>query len=126
MPAPKKNLSGKVLKKILSSMPKPETGGKIGKQLDNVLKTQTKNLTKRNELIKEVNSAKANARGLKAAQGKSLAPKRYKPDTAGRGLAKEYSEPGYHGKNAGRIASGEVDDGRKTGKIKPAPKNKGK
>lgn len=67
MPAPKKNLSGKVLTKILSSMPKPETGGKISKQLDNVLKTQTKNLTKKNKLIKEVNSTKANTRGLKAA-----------------------------------------------------------
>jgi hypothetical protein len=77
MPAPKKNLSGKVLKKILSSMPKPETGGKIGKQLDNVLKTQTKNLTKRNELIKEVNSAKANARGLKAANKPTKASKTF-------------------------------------------------
>ena len=48
-------------------MPKPETGGKISKQLDNVLKTQTKNLTKKNKLIKKVNSTKANTRGLKAA-----------------------------------------------------------
>jgi hypothetical protein len=80
MPAPKKNLSGKVLKKILSSMPKPETGGKIGKQLNNVLKTQTKNLTKRNELIKEVNSAKANARGLKAANKPTKAAKTFLGD----------------------------------------------
>jgi hypothetical protein len=37
--------------------------------------------------------AKANARGLKAAQGKSLAPRGYKPDTAGRARAKEFAEP---------------------------------
>ena len=36
---------------------------------------------------------KASARALKAAQGKSLAPRGYKPDTAGRARAKEFAEP---------------------------------
>jgi len=96
MPVPKKSIAGNIAKKVIK------------------------------KVIKGNTPAKANARGLKAAQGKSLAPKGYKPDTAGRAVVKKYSEPGYHGKNASHMASGEVDYFRKVGKLDAAPKNKGK
>jgi hypothetical protein len=40
-------------------------------------------------------AAKANARGLKAAQGPSMAPKGYVPDTVGRGMVKKMMDDVY-------------------------------
>lgn len=70
-----------------------------------------------------------NARGLKAAQGKSLAPKGYKPDTAGRKEVKRFAAPlekANGKKTAMRMAAQTIDIGRSSLKIKSAPKNRGK
>ena len=72
---------------------------------------------------------KADARGLKAANKPSLAPKNYKPDTAGRAEVKRYAAPlkDFNGsKRANKLAAGAVDAGRSAMKIKKAPVNKGK
>ena len=72
---------------------------------------------------------KANARGLKAAQGKSLAPKKYKPDTEGRKQVKRFAAPleKANGKKTSmRMAAQTIDIGRSSLKIKAAPKNRGK
>jgi hypothetical protein len=74
-------------------------------------------------------AARANARGLKAANKPSLAPKNYKPDTAGRAEVKRYAAPlkDFNGsKRANKLAAGAVDAGRSAMKIKKAPVNKGK
>jgi len=74
-------------------------------------------------------AAKANARGLKAAQGKSLAPKGYKPDTAGRKEVKRFAAPlekANGKKTAMRMGAQTIDIGRSSLKIKAAPKNRGK
>lgn len=73
--------------------------------------------------------AKANARGLKAAQGKSLAPKKYKPDTEGRKQVKRFAAPleKANGKKTSmRMGAQAVDAGRSSMKIKAAPKNRSK
>jgi hypothetical protein len=66
-------------------------------------------------------AAKANARGLKAAQGKSLAPKKYKPDTEGRAKVKRFAESlgkTDNNKKTMRLAALAIDDGRSVSKIK--------
>jgi hypothetical protein len=87
-----------------------------------IIKKVTKAVTKSSE-------AKANARGLKAAQGKSLAPKGYKPDTEGRKQVKRFAAPleRFNGKkNAMRLGAQTIDIGRSSLKIKKAPANRGK
>jgi hypothetical protein len=78
----------------------------------------------------KIAKAKAdNARALKAAQGKPLAPKKYKPDTEGRKQVKRFAAPieKANGKKiAMRMAAQTVDIGRSSLKIKAAPKNRGK
>ena len=72
---------------------------------------------------------KANARGLKAAQGKSLAPKKYKSDAEGRRQVKRFAAPleKFNGKKTSmRMGAQAVDAGRSSLKIKAAPKNRGK
>ncbi len=71
--------------------------------------------------------AKANKRGLKAAQGKSLAPRGYKPDTAGRARAKEFAEPLVKnwGRKEGMAMGAQVADiERRALQFPKAPKNK--
>ena len=66
---------------------------------------------------------------LKAAQGKSLAPKKYKPDTEGRKQVKRFAAPleKANGKKTSmRMAAQTIDIGRSSLKIKAAPKNRGK
>jgi hypothetical protein len=70
---------------------------------------------------------KANARGLKAAQGKSLAPRGYKPDTRGRARAKEFAEPLIKSrgrKEAMRDGARALDIERTRLEFPKAPKNK--
>ncbi len=74
-------------------------------------------------------NVKANARGLKAAQGKSLAPKRYKADSEGRRQVKRFAAPlekANGKKTAMRMGAQTVDIGRSSMKIKPAVKNRNK
>ena len=74
-------------------------------------------------------SAKKTTRALKAAQGKSLAPKGYKPDTEGRKQVKRFAAPleKYNGKKTSmRMGAQAVEAGRSMLKIKAAPKNRGK
>jgi hypothetical protein len=74
-------------------------------------------------------AAKANARGLKAAQGKSLAPKKYKADSEGRKQVKRFAAPleKFNGKKTSmRMGAQAVDAGRSSMKIKPAVKNRSK
>lgn len=84
----------------------------------------------RKDINKEVKVIqKANAKGLKAAQGKSLAPKKYKPDTEGRKQVKRFAAPlekANGKKTAMRLGAQTIDIGRSSLKIKPAPKNRGK
>ena len=71
--------------------------------------------------------AKANKRGLKAAQGKSLAPRGYKPDTRGRARAKEFAEPLIKSrgrKEAMRDGARALDIERTRLEFPKAPKNK--
>lgn len=86
----------------------------------------TKNAAKKAEAKA---AAKANARGLKAAQGKSLAPKKYKADSEGRKQVKRFAAPlekANGKKTAMRMGAQTVDIGRSSMKIKPAVKNRGK
>ena len=79
--------------------------------------------------VKAGSEGRAVARGLKAAQGKSLAPKGYKPDTAGRTEAKRFAEPikkTFGNKDAARHGSNAVGMGRASYKIEGSPVNKGK
>jgi hypothetical protein len=74
-------------------------------------------------------AVKANARGLKAAQGKSLAPKKYKADSEGRKQVKRFAAPleKFNGKKTSmRMGAQAVDAGRSSLKIKAAPKNRNK
>jgi hypothetical protein len=78
---------------------------------------------------KNVNSTYREAQALKAANGPSLAPKNYKPDTAGRTEVKRYAAPlkDYNGdKRAMRMGAQAVDAGRSSLAIKKAPINKSK
>ena len=71
--------------------------------------------------------AKANKRGLKAAQGKSLAPRGYKPDARGRARAKEFAEPLIKSrgrKEAMRDGARALDIERTRLEFPKAPKNK--
>ena len=80
-------------------------------------------------IAKAGSEGRAIARGLKAAQGKSLAPKGYKPDTAGRTEAKRFAEPlkkTFGNKDAARHGSDAVGMGRTSYKIEGSPVNKGK
>lgn len=80
-------------------------------------------------IAKAGSEGRAVARGLKAAQGKSLAPKGYKPDTAGRTEAKRFAEPlkkTFGNKDAARHGSAAVGMGRTSYKIEGSPVNKGK
>ena len=81
------------------------------------------------KIVKAGSEGRAVARGLKAAQGKSLAPKGYKPDTAGRTEAKKFAEPlkkTFGNKDAARHGSDAVGMGRASYKIEGSPVNKGK
>jgi hypothetical protein len=74
-------------------------------------------------------NVKANARGLKAAQGKSLAPKKYKADSEGRKQVKRFAAPlekANGKKTAMRMGAQTVDIGRSSMRIKPAVKNRNK
>jgi hypothetical protein len=97
---------------------------KIGTEIFGPLK---KKLAAKQTLSKA--EAKANARGLKAAQGKSLAPKKYKADSEGRKQVKRFAAPlekANGKKTAMRMGAQAVDIGRSSMKIKAAPKNRGK
>jgi hypothetical protein len=86
-------------------------------------------IKKVSKAVSKNTEAKANARGLKAAQGKSLAPKGYKPDTEGRKQVKRFAAPleRFNGKkNAMRLGAQTIDIGRSSLKIKKAPANRGK
>jgi hypothetical protein len=72
-------------------------------------------------------ASNANKRGLKAAQGKSLAPRGYKPDTKGRARAKEFAEPlikPMGRKEAMKSGARALDIERKRLEFPKAPKNK--
>ena len=72
---------------------------------------------------------KAEQRALNAAQGKSLAPKGYKPDTEGRKQVKRFAAPlekANGKKNAMRLGAQTIDIGRSSLKMKKAPSNRGK
>jgi hypothetical protein len=72
---------------------------------------------------------KANARGLKAAQGKLLAPKKYKADSEGRKQVNRFAAPLEKAnvkKTAMRMGAQTVDIGRSSIRIKPAVKNRNK
>lgn len=84
--APRGGASGNV--RIIrggSVAPKPKPAPKSGPTMRSTAKD--KPLTAREK-------AAGNKRGLKAAQGKSLAPKGYQPDAAGRAMAKNYAKYG--------------------------------
>jgi hypothetical protein len=79
--------------------------------------------------VKAGSEGRAVARGLKAAQGKSLAPKNYKPDTAGRVEVKRFAEPlkkNWGNKEGTQMAAETVSLGRKSYRIEGSPVNKGK
>lgn len=72
---------------------------------------------------------KIEGKALKAAQGKSLASKKYKSDTEGRKQVKRFAAPleKFNGKKTSmRMGAQAVDAGRSSLKIKAAPKNRGK
>ena len=72
-------------------------------------------------------ASNANKRGLKAAQGKSLAPRGYKPDTKGRARAKEFAEPLIKSrgrKEAMKDGARALDIERTRLEFPKAPKNK--
>ena len=52
--------------------------------------------------VKGAKSSAANKKGLKAAQGPSMAPKGYKPDTAGRAAVTKTLQEGLYSKVMGR------------------------
>ena len=119
------SIKGKALEALLKNLPKaPAMAAREIKKFEkNVDK-----LVKKDKKVQKV-QVKANARGLKAAQGKSLAPKKYKPDTEGRKQVKRFAAPleKANGKKTSmRMAAQTIDIGRSSLKIKPAPKNRGK
>jgi hypothetical protein len=76
------------------------------------------------ENAQSINTSK---RGLKAAQGKSLAPRGYKPDTKGRARAKEFAEPLIKSrgrKEAMKDGARALDIERTRLEFSKAPKNK--
>jgi hypothetical protein len=92
---------------------------KLAKNYDNALKVRAG----------KAPESKIEKRAIKAAQGKSLAPKKYKPDTEGRKQVKRFAAPleKANGKKTSmRMAAQTIDIGRSSLKIKPAPKNRGK
>lgn len=102
--------------------------GKGAKQVNPMYRNMDKQVTplSKNAKINKA-EAKANARGLKAAQGKSLAPRGYKPDTAGRARAKEFAEPLVKnwGRKEGMAMGAQVADiERRALGFTKAPKNK--
>ena len=76
------------------------------------------------KVVKEAKaSAKIEKKAIKAAQGKSLAPKKYKPDTEGRRQVKRFAAPlekANGRKEAMRMAAQTIDIGRSSLRIKPA------
>lgn len=98
----------------------------VGKIAGGVVKATRKAIEKKY-------AKKSTAKGLKAAQGKSLAPKGYKPDTSGRAAVNtqtKYSPMGVSRKTAFRTSAKDVENARAgkpsllgSGSITPAPKN---
>jgi len=118
-------LTGKAVEALLKNLPKAAPMAK------REIKKFEKFIDKQTKVQKKVQKTevKANARGLKAAQGKSLAPKGYKPDAAGRTQVKRFAAPleKANGKKTSmRLGAQTVDIGRTSLKIKAAPKNRGK
>ena len=115
----------------------PKKGAKAGKgkskpvnKKSSVKKPASKKVKPAKKVVKVAKKElKIEGKALKAAQGKSLASKKYKPDTEGRKQVKRFAAPleKFNGKKTSMSMGAQaVDAGRSSLKIKAAPKNRGK